>query len=95
MSMRILFINQSYDSEYHGQMLTTGCLRRFDLNYLNLNFIFTFRYDQQTMKPGVQHNLPAPKNEDNAVDSVGKKKEDGHKEQIKVDENNNKIDTSI
>lgn len=47
------------------------------------------------MKPGVQHNLPAPKNEDNAVDLVGQKKEDGHKGQIKVDENNNKIDTSI
>lgn len=54
-----------------------------------------FGYDQQTMKPGVQHNLPAPKNEDNAVDSVGQKKEDGHQGQIKVDENNNKIDTSI
>jgi RNA recognition motif-containing protein len=48
-----------------------------------------FGYDQQ-MKPGVQQNLPAPKNEE-----VEQKVENGLKSQMKVDENNNKIDTDI
>ena len=46
------------------------------------------------MKPGVQQNLPAPKNED-VTDSVEHKMKNGLKSERKVDENNNTIDTSI
>jgi len=52
-----------------------------------------FGYDQQ-MKPGVQQNLPAPKNED-VTDSVEHKMKNGLKSERKVDENNNTVDTSI